>query len=400
MPVRGLTTQVKPAFPTLGKLRKGGPKPSATRPGPDLEYFRFTSDDKAIEAAFYASYPAQPKSIHVFLPHASLWDNWETWQEHWVAGGMKHRCDGQTCVVWQDDKGEYHDAAMIWNEDHSDYRIEGGIPCPGDCKPVGRLSVILPELLQEGYVGSVTFETHSKHDLMSLQACLEDAAQKSNGNGLQGIEFRLYRELQPISTPIKDENTGEIKRVRRSKWLVQLAPSARWVKAQLARSEWAQLQEPGAMPALPEPAGYEDEEIEEIEEAEFEAAPEAANGVDVYAIREELRAAAADNEHRWPGELASQAQLGVFNALLSEAMGHNGDALSQDRHLVCQFLWGKPSSKDMSKAAASVTLGALIDARRSDREAKEYRVSEDGKRLIGAIIAEQMRAEGQEDLGL
>jgi len=244
MPIKGLTTDVRPQFPSLGKLRKGAKKVSDRKPGEDLSYFRFTSDDPQIEAAFYAAYPAHPRSVNIFLPNRTVDDNWEAWQEDWVAGGLKHRCDGETCVVWQDDAGEYHTDPK---------------PCPGECKPVGRLQVMLPELLQAGYVGYVTVETHSKHDIMSTQACLEDAAGKANGNGLQGIEFRLYRAEQVISTPMIDKQTGEVKRVRRAKWLVKLTPTVRWVQAQLAQAERLQLGEPEAL-ALPEP---------EVEEAEF-----------------------------------------------------------------------------------------------------------------------------------
>jgi len=258
MPIKGLT--VRPAFPTLGKLRKGGPKTQANRPGPDLEYFRFTSDDPQIEAAFYAAYPPEPKSINVFLPNKSVDDNWACWQEHWVAGGLMHRCDGETCVVWQTESGEYRAV-----DDLAGLEV---LPlCPGGCAPVGRLQVILPELLQAGYVGYVTVETHSKHDIMSIQACLEDAARKGNGYGLTGIEFRLYRVEQKISTPMINKQTGVVKRVRRAKWLVKLAPTARWVQAQLAQAEHLQLAMPEAL-ALPEPL------VDIIEDGEFtEEAP-------------------------------------------------------------------------------------------------------------------------------
>ena len=261
MPIKGLTTDVRPAFPNLGKLRKGGKKTSETRPGPDLEYFRFTSEQPEIEAAFYGAYPAQPQSINVFLPNKAIDNVWECWQEHWVAGGLVHRCDGETCVVWQDGNGEYHDEPKS---------------CPGECKPVGRLQVLLPELLQAGFVGYVTFETHSKHDIMSIQACLEDASGKANGHGLTGIEFRLYREPQKISTPMVDKDTGEIKRVRRQKWLCKLTPTVRWVQAQLAQAEHLQLAMPEQEPEraqvleLPEPP-YDDDDVED---AEFTEEPE------------------------------------------------------------------------------------------------------------------------------
>lgn len=255
MPIKNLTTNVKPRFPSLGKLRKGEARTqedvARNRPGKDLPgTFRFTSDDPAIEAAFASAYGDRPNSLAVFLPNKGIDDNWEAWKEHWVAGGLKHRCDGETCVIWQDDQGAYHKDPK---------------PCPGECKEVGRLQVLLPELLRAGYVGYVTFETHSKNDIISLQACMEDAAAKGNGHGLQGIEFRLYRIEQAISTP--DPKTG--KRARRKKWLVKLTPSVRWVQAQIASAERLALGEPEPLKALPEPDAETGEIIEDVEVVEF-----------------------------------------------------------------------------------------------------------------------------------
>lgn len=251
MPIKGLTTNVRPQFPSLGKLRKGEARTqedvAKNRPGADLPgTFRFTSDDPKIEEAFVAAYGSRPTSLAVFLPNKALTDNWEAWKEHWVAGGLKHRCDGETCVVWQDDQGQYRTEPK---------------PCPGECKEVGRLQLLLPELLRAGYVGYVTFETHSKNDIISLQACMEDAAGKSNGHGLQGIEFRLYRVQQAISTPTVNKQTGAITRARRKKWLVKFTPSMRWVQAQLASAERLALGEPEPLKALPEPS----EELAEID---------------------------------------------------------------------------------------------------------------------------------------
>lgn len=307
MPIKGLTTNVRPAFPSLGKLRKGGKKTSATRPGPDLEYFRFTSDDPQIEAAFYAAYPAKPQSINVFLPNKAIDDNWECWQERWVAGGLMHRCDGETCVVWQDEAGEYQNTPE---------------PCPGECTPVGRLQVLLPELLQAGFVGYVTFETHSKHDIMSTQACLEDAAGKSNGHGLRGIEFRLYRVAQKISTPMTDKQTGEIKRVRRVKWLVKLTPTARWVQAQLAQAEHLQLAIPETL-ALPESTEdeiidgefYDDAGAEEAPEPEHELPAHWTNKLDPDAVMTSLMALLGHNGIETLAEAAEIAQVELFQDL-------------------------------------------------------------------------------------
>ena len=53
MPIKGLTDRksLKPRLPSLGKLRKGAEK-TANKPGADLAYFRFTSDNPEVVEAF------------------------------------------------------------------------------------------------------------------------------------------------------------------------------------------------------------------------------------------------------------------------------------------------------------------------------------------------------------
>lgn len=381
MPIKGLTTNVKPRFPSLGKLRKGEERTqedlAKNRPGEDLPgTFRFVGADSEIEKAFIGAYGLRPSSLSVFLPNKALDDNWEAWQEHWVAGGLRHRCDGETCVLWQDDQGKYHTDPK---------------PCPGECKPGGYLQLLLPELLRAGYVGYVTFETHSKNDIMSLQACMEDAAAKSNGHGLQGIEFRLYRVEQAISTPGANGN-----RMRRKKSLVKITPSVRWVQSQLASAERLALGEPEPLRALPEPqeVDVEDGEYDEIEDGEFDDEPEPF-GVDLYAMREQLREAANGMDGQAPSRIPSAPQKGLLVNLIEKASGHTGDAANQDRHLALQFLYAKPSTSGLSYGEVYALLRALVDAERSDRDAKRYEVSEAGRLLITAAIAEQMRLKGQ-----
>ena len=108
-PIRGLTNK-QPQFPEIGQLRKGAPKPkNSNAPGKDLTYFRFTSEVDGVMAKFYEFYDSEPRTIHVYLPFRTVEENFEAWQEHWVAGGLKHRCDGEYVVRIQGDNGEYTD---------------------------------------------------------------------------------------------------------------------------------------------------------------------------------------------------------------------------------------------------------------------------------------------------
>jgi hypothetical protein len=208
-------------FPRIGELRKGAPKPNDKQPGRDLgEHFRFTSNDAAVLAAFRAVYGDEPASVRVFLPFRTANENLSAWQEELVAGGLVHRCDGETCVLWLDKKtGKYHHEPK---------------PCPGGCKQVGRLSVVIPELRRLAYV---TVLTTSIHDIINLTKHLR--AYEGLRGDLRGIPFVLYRTKSKIPTPGTDG-----KRTRREKWLLAIMPQPQWVDLQLTAQEVA------AMPQL------------------------------------------------------------------------------------------------------------------------------------------------------
>lgn len=226
-PIKGLTDIARPRWPSLGKLRKGSEK-GQNRPGRDLDYFRFTSDRPEVEAAFIQEYGETPRELAVYLPLKHTEEVFATWQEHWEAGGLVHRCDGEHCVIWREGS-EY-----VRADDYSAPK-----PCPGDCKPVGRLEVLLFGLFQHGFVGTVTLETHSLNDIQSIHASLLQTEEKRGDAGLEGIEFILSRRRAKVSTPGEDG-----KRARREMWLVYLEPSAKWVAGYFAAQE-----KPTALPA-------------------------------------------------------------------------------------------------------------------------------------------------------
>lgn len=214
MPIRGLTDRGA-AFPRIGTLRKGAPKKD-NRPGSDLHHFRFDSDDAAATAAFAAAYGDEPNFISVYLPYATTGENFQAWQEEWSASSLLHRCDGVTCELWLTKKNTYSHEPK---------------PCPGGCKPTGRLMAIVPELRRFAYV---TVLTTSIHDIMELQANLE-ATEALRGD-LRGIPFILSRRPREISTPRQDG-----KRARTEKWLLSIEPAPAWVGHQLRAMERAAL---------------------------------------------------------------------------------------------------------------------------------------------------------------
>lgn len=266
MGIQGLTG-LAPQARRLGKMFKGGPKKTKKRAnggeyqvfGEELDYWRFEPDKSApflarvFEEAF-AKDAGKPRHIPVFLPFPHADDNFSAWKEAYVAGGIEHRCDGQTCVLW-------YDAAS------NEYRTDPK-PCPTltmtaedakyrGCKQVGRLEVIIPALNE---LGVVTVETHSKHDIRFFDSKLP-FYEGLQPDGLRRIPFILSRVQREIATP------RDGKRVHVKKWLVELHVDPDWsVKFLSAQRQLALAAVEMAEPLLLT-AAAEEEDDEQIGEA-------------------------------------------------------------------------------------------------------------------------------------
>lgn len=252
MPIKGLTSKdsLIPRFRRLGKLRKGGEKVGG-KYGPDLDHFRFTGEnnDADIEAAFTEIFGEQPKILHVYLPHRTAEENFPTWKELWKGSGLQHRCDGETMQIWLGSDGKYHKEPK---------------PCPGGCDEIGRLEVIIPELMDYGYIGTISLETHSLHDIMHIAGVLAKTEEYCGDRpeGLQGILFTLRRVKERISTPGWGENKGQ--RNLTDKWLVKIEPAVDWVQSHMALTRNTEEALPETKhPALPAPVSNDGMTVEE-----------------------------------------------------------------------------------------------------------------------------------------
>lgn len=219
MPIKGLTTQREPAFPRIGVLRKGGVK-SAKQPGRDLKYFRFDTESKDALKNFHDAYGKEPDTINVYLPYTTPEENFQAWQEEYRAGGLVHRCDGETMTVWLGPDGKYSTDPKPCPYHTGESRRTKEEP---GCKAVGRLTVIIPELQRFAYV---TAGTTSLNDIMELTDNL-NAVFAMRGN-LQGVPFVLCRRPKMISTPAPDGG-----RARYEKWMLSLEVNPQWATLQL-----------------------------------------------------------------------------------------------------------------------------------------------------------------------
>jgi len=401
MAIKGLTDQ-QAAFPQIGILRKGAEKkPNA--PGEDLTYFRFTSEDDSALAAFRAAYSEEPRDINVYLPYPSMDENFGSFQEHWVAGGLKHRCDGETCLVWQHSDGSYMTTPK---------------PCPGKCKAVGRLAVVIPELKRLAFV---TVLTTSLHDIMTLSQNLR-ALELMRGD-LRGIPLVLRRRPRKVSTP---REKGP--RVRQEKWLLTLEAAPEWVELQLAAQHAAALPQiaPGEMPDLvapddensvivdhetgeildtgngPEhdgspPGWFDDAPPEEVAPETRQEPDKPANGngrpLNAEHIQKGMRTKAGwVDGGRLDSEPVSEKQTGAVAGLLEDALASmpKGSKASA-RHDILEYLYGVRTTGKLTDREASAIISWLkVDGEEWD--VNEWAIAETA-RCLEAFSLEKAQQE-------
>jgi hypothetical protein len=134
--------------------------------------------------------------------------------EEWKASSMVRRCDGEFQFL------------RLARNSYDNAPVSCMAPeC--NCKPVGRLTVVLPALKRLGYL---EVQTHSKWDLLGLSESLQ-AFELSIGS-LQGIPLILSRREREISSP-----KGDGSRMRVKKWLLHLEISPHF--SALLLESWA-----------------------------------------------------------------------------------------------------------------------------------------------------------------
>lgn len=264
MPIAGLTDR-QASFPEIGQIRKGAKKTDANKPGPDLDHFRFVADTQTMRA-FAESFGDKPQEIRFLSPFDTAAEVFEAWKEEYAAGGLKHRCDGQTCVTWLQPDGRYSTTPK---------------PCPGGCKQVGRLKIIIRELNRLGFV---TVHTTSIWDILTIQQNLF-AIELLRGS-LRGIPLILKRIKRAISTP--SGTNGQ--RARREKWLLSIEAAPEWVERQLTAMERA------ALPSISEPLMLNPAAVEISPDDEYDEA-EAMCDADTARAIESLWPKFGRNEH-------------------------------------------------------------------------------------------------------
>lgn len=234
MAIKGLSDRGM-AFPEIGHIRKGAPKPEdGKRPGGDLTFFRVEFDDRETEAAakFLKCYGNEPREINILLPFDEIERMWDPFLEAYTAGRMVARSDGEKFIYLVNPK-----TGEIEVKNGQPFKAyEEGKPIgyytnqktnkdePIYCKPTGRLKVVIPELQRLAYLVVLTT---SFHDIVNISSQLE-ALKQVNGGRLAGIPMVLRRRPKKISTPKADGT-----KARYAKWLISIEADPEWVKRML-----------------------------------------------------------------------------------------------------------------------------------------------------------------------
>lgn len=413
MGIKGLTDR-NMAFPEIGVIRKGAPKPQDGRvPGKDLTYFRVEFDDRELEAAakFRKINGDEPREINIMLPFDDIDRVWDAWLEAYTAGRMVARSDGEKFIYLVDAKtGE-----VLVKNGQPFKRYEEGKPVgfytnqktKKDeaiyCKPTGRLKVVIPELQRLAYLVVLTT---SYHDIANISAQLEALKQVNNGR-LAGIPLILRRRPKKISTPKPDGS-----KARYTKWMLSIEADPSWVKKMLMEVKHLAL--PGnGLDLLPagedvidaefsndEPVedyqdDYEDEEEipgEPEMEAEEQTTAESDFSSRPYSP-EVVKAKVADRANTHEGKEANQSQRGLMVGTLDLCFAA-GDA-EMRRHQICTYLTGEASSKKMP---ANYVLAMLDWLKPEKQDTGEWIPDSMAAKEAQAILTAQIESTGQTKL--
>jgi len=392
MPVGGIVNDVRRGWRVLGRVKKGAPKGQGLH---NRNYFRLDTNDEDLLHAWADVYGAEPRSLDVTLPYDLLRDNWDQWLELWGAGGtLKVRCNGTDWVQWRDSQGVLHNdpRPCPWcsGERAND---------PNQHQLVGRLFVMSPPLLERGFSGVLMLVTGSWNDCRNIERTLRTVDDIVDGE-LGGVPMVLSRSCEKITM------TRDGKRVRRDDWLVRLDPNAQWLQR---RMELQRLRAIESRPRATAAAGVaptgadssddqipfdeppvaeddwdgpngpydepppDDDEGEPISTGPTDAqqardnAPPASTrgrGNPLYkgdtsppspgvrspeTVQKELKAQAWDLDHKGVVLSGQQrgAMVGALNTLF-QTEGASAERIAQGRHLVQDYVFGKPKSEDLT----------------------------------------------------
>ncbi|MFH1560471.1 MAG: hypothetical protein ABID84_03570, partial [Chloroflexota bacterium] len=295
MPVKD--KPIGPLFTRLGIIRLGDPKKS-NAPGKATPHFQLRDAPELVQW-----YGKQPTELSVFFPFNDVDRNVDDYYRLYSAGSIQCRGNGETMDVCVKDAHFVVSGgvcAKAFSENGEEFKPGDIVRCggPGEaglypkctkCEIVSYPKVMIQEAMEAGHFGyyQIGSGSTSKHGRANIRGALEAAREfvrfLTGRPALAGIPMILSLQVESISTPMKDKDTGKEYRAHLPKPILHLVPHPDWVKAQTsamlesAYQPLARLPGPAAQlpPPPQEPTMYQVQNAysrsgqDEIEEGEF-----------------------------------------------------------------------------------------------------------------------------------
>lgn len=437
MAIFGLTDK-KGSFIRLGKIRKGE-KDDKGNPK-DLDYFRITFESgcEDVEAAFLATYPPKPTRINARLPFAEVRRVWDAFYVCYGKGGQYARAgsdENGLYWVWYRD----YSTGEIWVRDGRPlcpegeelmkkridllapvYTTQGGNPA--FLQMEGCLKIVIPELAQvdgKNRYGFFEFHPISPRDIGTISSELDGIREKAEdvGREIKDIPLVLSRRKEMVAKNIK----GVIS--RGPAWVVHIEVDGSWAGKALEYMDRKALPggdivEGDVTELLSDPEGFAESEDEFPDHR-----PEPATPIDPPFTPHEVPAASsAPGARPYPPDVfkaklneiisgmpAAYAKANKPLVLTPPNIGNvlakiidgifNGDK-GVSRHIVCAWLIGTGSTKDMSPAQVRA-LFKVLEIKYDDQHTPEFdsapsAVSMDEFRMALEQAKRELNAQPQE----
>jgi len=260
MPITTLRESI--AFPEAGQIRKGEGKRKIQKNGYEVEtvgrdlgckfrviFFEGEDNMKSKDRFFNnhrdnitmdkdTNFILAPARIVAVFPFSDAFRCWDFWYEAYIASRMVARSDGERFVRLIDPQtggikvsnGEtfipYTHGQVVGT-----YTNTKGKVTEIKCKPVGRLKVVLPELVRMCFM---TIFTTSIYDISRITSQLRGldliARNIPQSNGVAGIPLAITRRMTEITWTQPD---GSARRVKSA--LLNIEPDPDWVEKMLKR---------------------------------------------------------------------------------------------------------------------------------------------------------------------
>jgi hypothetical protein len=278
MPIKDIQRQAY--LSRLGVIRLGVKQVSKSGNEYPIETDYFVLRDAPGLAPMYGE---MPHELLIYLPFATVDENFPSYHELWRGGVCHCRGDGQRIIDYlHNGQRAIHNGLAI--VDHNSSRAGDVIACPGlqhdlyercsACKPSGMLLVMVrdpsrPDQLINDRLGYYQLRTHSLYNIRSLTGQLLYAADLAArmDRDLRGIPMILKRVPRQISYTAEDGTRKTIE-----KHMLDLEFDLKWV--QLANKAMHDMALAGLEMATLPATIVVDEDTGEIIDHEPEPAPE------------------------------------------------------------------------------------------------------------------------------